>query len=111
MAVEGQPTLVYFLDGRCAADALEESRRRAERVSVATGGRVLTVACRQEATQSLSARAERGITAYAWLIGEGTDVDVTVFMRDSANAALLSTVRVMARTRDLPLPARDLAWR
>lgn len=107
LAIEGQATLVYFVDRTYEADTLQAIRPHAGRLSVVTGARVLTVACGEGPASVLSA-VDRGITAYAWLLGEGCDLALTAFATDSDNRSLLRGLRVTASSRGLPLPATDV---
>jgi acetyl esterase/lipase len=99
-ATEGQPTFVYFLSGGYGGDALEQSRPSAERLALASGARVLTVACSPPHAVAI----EAGIAAYAWLIGEGCDVDRTMFVHDTSAASVVDAIVVEASTRGLPVP-------
>lgn len=110
VATTGQPTIVYFLSDGSPEDSLERGRPSAGDLATATGARVLTVACSPNGEPSLAAAVERGIAAYAWLLGEGSDLDLTAFTHDSTSAALVEAILVAARNRGLPLPEGDI-WR
>ena len=103
-AREGQPTIVYFLSASCCVGALDDSRLSAGELARATGARVLTVACLPEGEGIDAAAVERGIAAYAWLIGEGCNLDLTAFTHDPTGAPLMEAILVTARNDGLPLP-------
>lgn len=97
VATEGQPTIVYLLSG--GVDALEQRRPSAGDLAVATGARVFTVACLPQGTPSSHAAVENGMAAYTWLLGEGCDLDVTVFTHDPMDAWLVDAILVTAVER------------
>jgi acetyl esterase/lipase len=104
-AAEGQATFVYFQCGGCGGDPFEESRRPTGDLAVSTGARVLEVACLSGGTLSPTSPVERGVAAYAWLLGEGCDVDSTAFTHEAGAAALADAILLAARNRGLPVPA------
>jgi hypothetical protein len=106
-ATQGQPTIVYFLN-EYGADALEEGRQSAGELAVATGARVLTVACSAQGKPDDAGAVERGVIAYAWLLGEGCDLDRTAFAHDLTGSSLLEAVLVRARNQGMPVPARSI---
>lgn len=107
MATEHQPTIVCFLGFRATADTLETFRPAAWDLAMKTGARVLSVACASAAELSHTAPVEAGLAAYAWLLGEGCDVDRTTFAHDPSGGPLVAAIRVAAATRGLPLPPND----
>lgn len=107
VATASQRTIVCFLGGGYGVDALEQNRPSAGDLAVATGARVLTIACLAPDTPSLAAAVKNGVTAYAWLLGEGCDVNLTAFTHDSVGASLLEGILVAARSRGLPVPAGE----
>ena len=107
-AAEGQATFVYFQCGGCGGcggDPFEQSRRPAGDIAESTGARVLEVACVSGAPFSPLSPVERGVAAYAWLIGEGCDVDSTAFTHEGGAASLADAILLAARDRGLPIPA------
>lgn len=68
-ATPDQPTIVLFYDP--SASTPERVRMVAGEMAVSTGARVLTVECKTQ---------EAGVTACAWLLGEGSDPDTTTFI-------------------------------
>lgn len=105
VATHGQRTFVYFLRDGDRPGALTRSRPSAESFAVATGARVLTVACSSPRQTSQAAAIEDGLAAYAWLIGEGCDPLSTAFIDDSTGAELAEAVLVAAKNQGLPVPA------
>jgi hypothetical protein len=107
-ASEGQATFVYFQSGGCGGDPFEQSRRPAGDLAAFTGARVLEVACLSGGTfspTSPTSPVERGVGAYAWLVGEGCDVGSTAFTHEAGAASLVDAILLAARERGLPLPA------
>lgn len=104
-ATEGQPTIVYFLGTRSGSEPLAQSRPFAGELAVLTGARVLTVACSSsERSPSRSGAAQRGVTAYRWLLGEGCTTESTAFAHDASGGSLLEEILLVARKAGLPLP-------
>lgn len=105
VATECQPTVVFFLGCGYGMDSLERSRRSAGDLAVSTGARVLTVACSAPGEPLSRAAVEAGVAAYAWLIGEGCNLDLTAFTHDSSGAALVEAILLEAISDGLPVPA------
>lgn len=95
-ATRGQPTIVYFLGAEDGVDPLRLYRPLAFEVAVATGARILTVAC--------CGAVEDGLTAYGWLLGEGCDTRATAFT-DPVGGTLAAAVLEAGSARGLPLPS------
>jgi hypothetical protein len=93
-AALGQPTIILFYDPSASTD--ETVRMAAGELAVSTGARVLTVEC-------MSVRD--GVTAYAWLLGEGSDPPTTSFTGESADSSLPAAVRRGVQARGLPEPS------
>lgn len=104
IATEGQPTVVALLDRYGNGNAARQGRAGSEQLAIVTGARVLMVSCRSHPAQSLTARTERGLAAYTWLLGEGCDLARSAFSYHGANPSLLHAVRLAARARRIPLP-------
>ena len=85
--------------------AFDRNRPAAQELAVATGARVLTVACSPEGAPSHDAAVERGLAAYAWLLCEGCEVDLTAFTDNLAGAVLAQAILVAAARQGLPAPA------
>ena len=94
VATPDQPTIVYLHGGRSAGGSLETVRPLARELAIVTGARVLSVEC---------ATAADAVTAYAWLCGEGLDVDTTTFAGAPADGDL-PAVRLAVAGFGLPLP-------
>ena len=107
VATVDQLTIVYFVGGECGTDALDEkSRQSAGALAAATGARVLTAACSSHGGRlSHTVAVERGLAAYVWLLGEGCDPELTAFVYDSGDAALVEAILVATEREGLPVPA------
>lgn len=111
VATVGQITLVYFVSDGYGVEALARSRSTAAELAVATGARVLTVACSPSSLSSHAVAIEWGMAVYAWLLGEGCELHLTAFTDDSTAASLADAIRAAALNQGLPVPAvmSDLA--
>lgn len=108
VASPGQPTLVHFSGGGHGVEALERSRSLAGELAVRSGARILVVACRQQPDQTFSAAVERGVAAYAWLLGEGCDANTTAFSSESFDEDLVAgIVELAGNGLRLPIPAHQ----
>ena len=103
-ASEDQPTLVFFVADRHVGDAIETTRPLAWNLAVATRARVLTVACASGDGVVHGGTVEEGVAAYAWLLGEGCDLDLTAFVSERAEISLATAVLFAAVRRGLPPP-------
>ena len=90
VATRGQRTVVWFLSG--GTDHLQRVRRRIGAFAAATGARVLTIGCGSDSDPSDAIAIERGLVAYRWLLGEGTDPDGTTSMADPADGWLCKAI-------------------
>ena len=100
-----QQTLVYFVRQRDVDDVLPMARPTAGRIAAATGGRVLAVDCGMGGPLRTGAAVKAGLTAYAWLLGEGCDVALTTFVSHWSDNVVVQGILVAAAHRGLPLPA------
>jgi hypothetical protein len=93
VASPGQATIVHMVDS--ALNSLETARPLAGRLAVMTGARVLTVLC---------PTISDGVTAYAWLLDEGLDLETTYFRAARPDDDLTGAVKRSAQRLGLPLP-------
>lgn len=108
VATKHQPTMVCFLSSGGTVDALEQIRPSAWDLAMRTGARVLSVACSACTEPSPhTAAVKAGLTAYAWLLSEGCDLDRTTFAHEPGGGPLVEGIRVGAVIRGLPVPAYD----
>ena len=107
VATEGQFTLIYLIAG--GPESLEKGRRTSAAVAAATGARVLTIACSSPETgmDGGHSAVQRGVAAYAWLLGEGCDLDRTAVTDDSADNSLTRSVLAAAASAGLLIPNPD----
>jgi hypothetical protein len=63
------------------------------------------VDCSSNGRRSQAVAVEKGIAAYAWLLGEGCDVGKTVFSQVSTGVGLVAPILLVATNRGLPIPA------
>ena len=90
VATGGQPTVVWFFSG--GTDDLQRVRGRIGALAAATGARVLTVACGSDRDPPDAIAIERGLVAYLWLLGEGTDPDATTLRADPTDRWLSEAI-------------------
>ena len=95
-ATRGQQTIVYFLGAEHGGGSLERYGLSALEFAIATGARILTVAC--------WGAVEDGLAAYVWLLGEGCDTRATAFT-DPVGGTLAAAVLEAGSARGLPLPS------
>lgn len=96
----GQPTLVIFSGYRHDAWAARTASRLAEDLAITTRARVFVVSSRPWTPRD---EIEDALDAYAWLLGEGVDLETTTLivpMADGFAATLLRSFRL----RGLPVP-------
>lgn len=105
VATSGQWTLVYFHGGRGGVGSVEAGRPPVRRLAVRTGARVFSVGYRHTLEDPHAAAIEDGVSAFAWLLGEGTDLSRTAFIEDVNGSGRAVSVLLRAKDRDLPLPA------
>lgn len=103
-ATPDQMTVLYFRVGPAPSTAVDAARPVAAELAKATGGRVLSVGCRGESLPPSSSAVDDGLAAFAWLLGEGCDPALTVFVANRETAALAHTVFQAARDSGLPIP-------
>ena len=96
VATPGQQTILLLHRSRAAGAAREALRSWAGRLAVTTGARILNVEC---------SNASDGVTAYAWLLGEGLDLDTTTFLGSPADGDLPYALQRAAEGLGLPLPS------
>ena len=104
VATPGQPTYILFSGARSGAEALTAGRELARETAIATGARVFSVGCRCVPGGLEGAAVDDGVTAYAWLLGEGLDLQATCFIMDPAGGGLACAVAAAAEARGLPIP-------
>lgn len=94
VATLDQPTIIYLHGGAFTRGSLETVRPPAAELAVVTGARVLSVEC---------ATVADGVTAYAWLLGEGLDVDTTTLVSAPTDDGVAAG-RLALEEFGLPLP-------
>ena len=107
-ATVGQSTLVYLLSGPDGPCALDRYRPAARELARSTGARVLMVDCGDEAAGSEQAALDAGVAAFAWLVGEGSDLALTSFVGNRSEGSFIDDVVEALRRRALPVPAGAL---
>jgi acetyl esterase/lipase len=109
IATVGQETYIYFHQSRRGQQPNRRHHGFAQDLAVATGARVFAVACRRDPSRPRSA-VEDGIAAYAWLLGEGVDLETTAFIGGKGRDCLGGKVLQAARDRGLPVPLAGLGF-
>ena len=107
-ATVDQMTLVVFAGDGHAPMEFDATRRLAGNLAVATGARVLLIGCRA-GSESLDDVVRDGLDGYAWLLGEGVDLETTALIAppsrrpgrsdpDRSQRAVSSTARSLHTT-------------
>lgn len=99
VAAPAQPTIVAFHRGR--PDDHQTARWFARQLAASTGARVLNVRCDN---------VSDAVTAYAWLLGEGLDVEKTSVVSARGDRTLIAAVRRSAKQLGLRRPAELHSW-
>lgn len=99
------PLLVYFHGGGYGIASALAYRAYCSHLVQRAGVRVLNVNYRLAPEDPFPAAVEDALTAYEWVLSEGTPPSRVVIGGDSAGAALTVAGLVVTRDRSLPLPA------
>ena len=94
-----QLTFVWFRSDLDPSVAVEANRAAAGELAAATGARVFTVGCRGWSGPPSPTAVEDGVTAYVWLLSEGSDSALTAFVADRETDSLAKAVLRSARER------------
>jgi monoterpene epsilon-lactone hydrolase len=71
----------------------------------AVGSRALVIDYRRAPEHTHPAPVEDALTAYSWLLDQGIDASHVAFAGDSAGGGMVVSTMLLARDRNLPLPA------
>lgn len=104
-APAGSPTILYFHGGGYIIGSLTTIRPLATNLALAAGARVLSLDYRLAPEHPHPAAVDDAVTAWAWLLEQGTDPATVAFGGDSAGGGLTVAALLAAKERDLPLPA------
>lgn len=102
---DGAPTVVYFHGGGYGMGSLTTIRALVSQLAAASSARILSVDYRLAPEHSFPAAVDDAVTAYAWLLDQGTDPATVAFGGDSAGGGLTVAGLLAARDRGLPMPA------
>ncbi|WP_018654961.1 alpha/beta hydrolase [Actinomadura flavalba] len=102
-------TVLYFHGGGFFCCGLRTHRRMVARISASSGAPVLSVGYRQLPAAPLAASVSDCVTAYRWLLDNGTDPAKIVVAGDSAGGFLTFAATLQALREELPSPAALVA--
>jgi epsilon-lactone hydrolase len=98
-------TIVYFHGGGYGMGSVNTIRPLVSQLAVAASARVLSVDYRLAPEHPFPAAVDDAVTAYGWLLDQGTDPSTVAFGGDSAGGGLTVATLLAARDRQLPIPA------
>lgn len=104
VATAGQATFVHFSEGGSGDEGLRIARGTVRALTLATGARVFSVGCRLGPAHRQEAAVEDGLTAYAWLLEEGLDLQTSAFIAGETPRSVAGGVLAAATHRGLPPP-------
>ena len=98
-------SILFFHGGGYVIGSVNTHRELCSRISRASGARVLPIDYRRGPEHPHPAALEDAITAYRWLLEQGSASGQIVLAGDSAGGGLTVATMVALRERKLPLPA------
>jgi epsilon-lactone hydrolase len=99
------PTLLYFHGGGYGMGSVNTIRPLVSQLAVATSARVLSVDYRLAPEHACPAAVEDAVSAYRWLVDQGTDPAAVALGGDSAGGGLTVAALLAAKEGGLPMPA------
>lgn len=100
--------IIYAHGGSFIYGSLVSHAELVARLAVASGARVLAIDYRLAPEHPFPAALDDMVSAYRWLLAEGTPAQRIVFAGDSAGGNLVVTAMLRAREQRLALPAAGL---
>jgi len=97
-------TVMYFHGGGYVIGSLRSHRGLVARLGQAAGIRTYAIDYRLAPEHPYPAAVDDGITAYKWLLANGTSPDRVVFAGDSAGGGLAVATMLRCKSADVPLP-------
>ncbi|MEW6777731.1 MAG: alpha/beta hydrolase, partial [Bdellovibrionota bacterium] len=101
----GDKTIFYLHGGGYCLGSVESHRHMISYLSDAAGARALSVDYRLAPEHPHPAAVEDAVSAYQWLLKQGTDPEQIVIGGDSAGGGLTVATLVALRDKKIPLPA------
>lgn len=98
-------TMLYFHGGGYGMGSVNTIRPLVSQLAAAASARVLSVDYRLAPEHPFPAAVDDAVTAYGWLLDQGTDPSTVAFGGDSAGGGLTVAALLAARDRRLPMPA------
>jgi acetyl esterase/lipase len=102
---EADPVIVYFHGGGFRIASALSYRAFGTHLAKAASARVLVVDYRLAPENPFPAAVEDTLSAYQWVLDQGTDPSKVVIAGDSAGGGLTASLLLAAKDRGLPLPA------
>lgn len=98
-------TVIYYLHGGgYTIGSIASHRSMISRISRATGARALAINYRLAPESPFPAALDDALTAYRWLLAQGTDASRIVIAGDSAGGGLAAATLIALRDAGEPLP-------
>jgi acetyl esterase/lipase len=102
---DGDPVIVYFHGGGFRIASALAYRAFGTHLAKAASARVLLVDYRLAPENPFPAAVEDTLSAYQWVLDQGTAASQVVVAGDSAGGGLTASLLLAAKDRGLPLPA------
>ena len=97
--------VLYFHGGGYSWQSADTHRRTMARLAAACDAACLGVDYRRSPESKFPAAVEDAVSAYTWLLDQGTDASQVIISGDSAGGGLAIAALLAIRDRQLPLPA------
>jgi epsilon-lactone hydrolase len=97
--------ILYLHGGYYLSGSIQSHRNLAGNIASAAQARALIIAYRLAPEHPFPAGLEDALTAYSWLLAQGTPPDQIFLAGDSAGGGLVLSTLLAMRQRGIPLPA------
>jgi epsilon-lactone hydrolase len=97
-----------FHGGGFVTGSMYTHRKLFAHLAKAVGSRALLIDYRRAPEHTHPAPVEDALTAYRWLLDQGIDASHVAFVGDSAGGGMVVTTMLLARDRNVPLPAAGM---
>lgn len=100
--------ILGFHGGGFVTGSMYTHRKLFAHLAKAVDSRALLIHYRRAPEHTHPAPVEDGLTAYRWLLAQDIDASRIAFAGDSAGGGMVVTTMLLARDRDVPLPAAGM---